>query len=344
MLHHGIDLHKRSLVIASLDASGSVVKRGSIRAHRGDVQRYFRSLSGPHSAVVECTGSWYWLADTLRALNVPLTLAHARQLKAIAAAKVKTDPVDAHTLAQLLRADLIPEAHMVSAELRPYRDLLRTRLRLVQKRVSAKNSISRVLEKYNVPSPDELPPLPFLQAGLFQDQVELLGQQIHQVEGLLGDHLFEDPDLQRLLRIPGIGRIGALSLILEIDDIQRFPSARHFVSYCRLVPGADNSGGRTCNRRSKEGNRYLKLTFAHAALRAVQYYPEIRTFYQNRVRSKGKPIARALVAKELARIVYFVLKRQVDYNQTIKGVPLSHSKQPIRPRRGTPDSLLEPPS
>lgn len=183
MLHHGIDLHKRSLVLASLDASGTVVKRASIRAYRGDVQRYFRSLSRPHSAVVECTGSWYWLADTLRALKVPLTLAHARQLKAIAAAKVKTDPVDAHTLAQLPRADLIPEAHMVSAELRPYRDLLRTKLRLVQKRVGAKNSISRVLEKYNVPSPDELPPLPFLQAGLFQDQVELLGQPIRQVAG-----------------------------------------------------------------------------------------------------------------------------------------------------------------
>jgi transposase len=338
MLHHGIDLHKRSIVIASLDTSGAVVKRGSIRAHRDDVQRYFRSLSGPHSAVVECTGSWYWLADTLRALDVPLTLAHARQLKAIAAAKVKTDPVDAHTLAQLLRADLIPEAHMVSPELRPYRDLLRTRLRLVQRRVGAKNSISRVLEKYNVPSQDELPRIPFLQASLFQDQVELLGQQIHQVEGLLGDHLFEDPELQRLLRIPGIGRIGALSLILEIDDVQRFPSARHFVSYCRLVPGADNSAGRTRSRRSKEGNRYLKLTFSHAALRAVQYYPEIRSFYQQRVRTKGKPIARALVAKELARIVYFVLKRQVDYDRTFKGVPLSHSKQPIRPRRRSPDT------
>jgi transposase len=62
------------------------------------------------------------------------------KLKAVAAAKVKTDPVDALTLAQLLRADLIPEAHMISPELRPYRDLLRTRVRLVQRRTSAKNA------------------------------------------------------------------------------------------------------------------------------------------------------------------------------------------------------------
>ena len=117
MLHRGIDLHKRSQVTAYLDAAGPVVKRGSIRAPRGNVQRGSAPSRGPSPPIVECTGSWYW--------------------KAIAAAKVKTDPVDAHTLARLLRADLIPEAHMVSAELRPYRDLLRTRLRLVLRRVGA---------------------------------------------------------------------------------------------------------------------------------------------------------------------------------------------------------------
>lgn len=344
MLHHGIDLHKRSLVIASLDGSGGVVKRGSIRAHPAELERYFRSLHGPHTAVVECTGTWYWLVDTLRALQIPLTLAHARRLKAIASAKVKTDPVDALTLAQLLRADLIPEAHMVSPELRPYRDVLRTRLRLVQRRVSAKNSIARVLEKYNVSSPDELPVLPFHQAFLFQEQVDLLGRQIRQVEGLLSRHLLDDPDLQRLLWIPGIGRIGALTLLLEIDGIDRFPSVRHFHSYARLVPGADNSGGRTRNRASREGSRYLKIAFAHAAIRAVQYYPEIRAFYTERVRTKGRPIARTLVAKEIARIAYFVLKRRVDYDQTFKGVPLSRLKTPTWPRRGSPDARLEPPS
>ena len=125
--------------------------------------------------MVECTGSWYWIADTLRALGISLTLAHARQVKAIAAAKVKTDPVDALTLARLLRADLIPKAHMVSPELRDYRDLLRTRLRLVQRRVAAKNSVSRILEKFNVPTPDRFSAMPFFQATLFQDHVELLG-------------------------------------------------------------------------------------------------------------------------------------------------------------------------
>jgi hypothetical protein len=159
MLTHGIDLHKRDLVIATVDAEGVEVGQKRVRAREADVLRYFSTLSGPHRAMVESTGSGYWLADLCREHRIYLTLAHARKLKAISAAKVKTDRVDSLTLAQLLRADLIPEAHMISPELRPLRDVLRARLRLVEKRSSCLNSIARLLEKYNVDSAASLSPL-----------------------------------------------------------------------------------------------------------------------------------------------------------------------------------------
>jgi hypothetical protein len=102
------------------------------------------------------------------------------------------------------------------------------------------------------------------------------------------------------------------------------------------VPGAANSAGKTRHRRSKEGNRFLKATFSHAAIRAVQYVPEIKAFYRAKARRKNRFIARALVAKELARIVYYVLKDHVDFNGTFKGVPLAKLKQPQWPRRASP--------
>lgn len=336
MLQHGIDLHKRTLTIATVDSDGSLVRRTKIPARRPDLLHYFDSLNGPHRAVVEATGSWYWVADLLRTRGIELRLAHARKLKAVAAAKVKTDPIDALTLAQLLRVDLIPEAHMISDELRGYRDLLRTRLRLVQKGTSAKNSISRTLEKYNAQTPGQVPPLAYLQICLYEDQIALLDGQIKELQQLLQQHLILDDDVQRLLWIPGIGKLGALTIVLETDSMERFPSPRHFFSYCRLVPGAANSGGKTHQRRSKEGNRYLKATFGHAALRAIQYYPEIRAFYQKKARRKNRWVARSIVAKEIARIVYYVLHDQVDFNGCFKGVPLSHLKQSQWPRRASP--------
>jgi len=148
--------------------------------------------------------------------------------------------------------------------------------------------------------------------------------------------LLDTPAIQRLLWIPGIGRIVAFTLALEVDDIQRFPTVRHFWSYCRLVPGAADSGGRHRHRASKAGNRYLKLAFSHATVRAIQYFPEIRQWYQRWKRKKPIRIARALVAKELAKSVYVVLHDQVDCNQEFKGTPLTRQNKAQWPRRASP--------
>jgi transposase len=71
-------------------------------------------------------------------------------------------------------------------------------------------------------------------------------------------------------------------------------------------------------------------------VRATQYFPEIQRFYRSMARRKPKAVARALVAKELARIVYFVLKRQEPFNGTFKGKPLSRTKTPKWPRLASP--------
>ena len=102
------------------------------------------------------------------------------------------------------------------------------------------------------------------------------------------------------------------------------------------IASAANSGGKTRSQRSKEGNRYLKATFGHAALRAIQYYPEIRALFQKKLRGKNRFIARAIVAKEIARSAYYVLHDHVDFNGAFKGGPLSKLKQPLWPRRASP--------
>lgn len=135
-----------------------------------------------------------------------------------------------------------------------------------------------------------------------------------------------------------MGRINAFSIYLEIDDVSRFPTVKHFLSYARLVPGSANSGGKTRHRPSKDGNRYLKIAFTHAAVRAIQYYPEIKAFYQKQARRKPKPVARGIVAKELGKLVYFVLSKGEAYDGTFKGQPVSRSKKNEWPRRGSPDA------
>jgi len=338
MLHHGIDLHKRSVVIGTADDTGKIIRTKRLRTRRVDILRYLQSMPGPHRATVETTTGWYWLSDLFREHGIDLILAHALRLRAISQAKVKTDSVDASTLAQLLWADLIPHAHMLDPELRPYRDLLRLRHRLVRRRVAAKCSIHSILEKYNQPAVERLPSLPFVEAGLHQDQIDLLTRQIKEIESVLNDILLPLPPVQRLLHLPGFGRRVAFTVALETGDASRFASDRNFTSYARLVPAAKNSAGRVRSQPSKQGNAFLKTAFMTAAVQAVRYEPTIKTWYQAKLRKKPKRVAQTLVAKELARIAFRILKDEVDFNGTFKGVPIEHPK-PLRwPRRASPDA------
>src|SRR5215207_1530527 len=336
MLHSGIDLHKRTLVLSTVTPAGQPVREAKLPATREAVRRYFAALPGRHRAVVESTSSWYWLRDFLVGEGVDLRLGHSKYIKAISYAKVKTDAVDAATLAQLLRSDLVPEAHMVSPEWREARDLLRARLQLVRQQIRVTNTVAGLLAQYNVTNPAALPPLVQLRTTLLAEQFALLGTQGKRLAAELNPLLVPTPDAQRLLWVPGIGRIVAFTILLEVDRIARFPSARDFVSYCRLVPGAGNSGGKTRHTRTQDGNRYLKLAFSHAAVRAIQYYPEIQRFYRALARRKPPAVARAVVAQERARIAYFVLSKQEAFNGTFKGKPPSRTKQPKWPRLASP--------
>jgi hypothetical protein len=87
-------------------------------------------------------------------------------------------PVDAGTLGQLLRTGFIPEAHMISEALQGPRDVLRTRLRLVERCTSCQNSVDRLLEKFNVATVEQLPPLYQAQAAVHAAQIALLREQI----------------------------------------------------------------------------------------------------------------------------------------------------------------------
>lgn len=183
---------------------------------------------------------------------------------------------------------------------------------------------------------EDLPPLYQVQAACQTALITVLTKQIHTLEVSVQPALIESTAVQRLLWIPGIGRLMAFTIYLEVDDIQRFPTIKQFWSYYRLVPGAADSADRHRHRRSKDGNRYLKLAFSHAAVRAVQYFPEVRQWYHRWKRKKPLRVARALVAKESAKSVYRVLTDGVDFNQHFKGTPLTRQKKVQWPRRANP--------
>jgi transposase-like protein len=133
----------------------------------------------------EAAYGWGWLVELLEELELEPHLVHPSRCKAIASARLKNDKVDAATLAQLLRADLLPEAWIAPQQVRDLRALLRHRASLVRSSTALKNRVHAVLADRGIGEDRglwtgpgrawladlELPPIP---RGIIQDCCGLL--------------------------------------------------------------------------------------------------------------------------------------------------------------------------
>lgn len=349
MLYSGIDLHRRSIVVCTVDEKGTIVNRQSMKARPELVTAYVQQWPAQqHRAVVESTTGWYWLCDLLRSLDVDMVLAHAKYLKAISYAKVKTDAVDAETLAQLLRMGYIPEAYQLEPKYRAMRDLLRQRMVMEHKRTNIIQRMSSILAQFNVVQIAVSPSVPafatFLERCalpleyrmtllMYHQQCLQATEHRKQLEKYFKAKLRPTPTVQLLMSIPGIGDITGAIIAMETGSISRFANHKHYESYCRLVPGSKDSGGKHAHRSgSKDGNKYLKYAFTESAIKAMMYYPEIKAFAARLEERSSKAIARTVVAKELAKIVYYVLTRKQEF-KTFKGITIEKLRDWPRARK-----------
>lgn len=329
MIHVGIDVHSRNMTLVAINDKGKLLAEQKHATTPTNLNRFFERFTEPVQAVVECTSYWYWVADWCTEHEVPLTLAHAKMLKAISYAKVKTDSVDARTLAELLRVGLIPQAHQCPPARRDLRELTRGRLRMIERRSSLQSSLWQLAAKYNVIVQDvgwrylgnleaflsdQLPLVAQIEAKLLLDQIRLTQNHVATLEEAIEKQTDFHEDVERLKVLPGFGLVCAWTVIAEIGDITRFPSAKQFTSYGRLVPGSKDSGGKHRHRsKNKDGNRYLRIAFNQAAIIAYRDYPVVKELYKKVTRRSGKHVARTVVGKELAKIVWHMLSKDEEY-------------------------------
>lgn len=285
----GVDLGARSSWFCLVDSTGQKQLSRKLPNDPGDIRRLLQPYLPNLSAVVESTFNWYWMVDFLQDLGANVKLAHPLYLKAIAYAKVKTDQVDAHTLAQLLRMDYIPEAFIYPRQLRPTRDMLRRRHRLVSLRARLYRDLQLQLMKHNVTTfsrntiklidgrhlrslfshvHDRRGGIALLHLiDVLDSEIDLLDRQVR-------SSVYHHRPVVLLKTIPGVGRTIAPTIYYEIGHIHRFASDKAFASYCRLAPTIAQSGTITRHGKNrKQGNRLLKWAFSEAAQMAIQRYP-----------------------------------------------------------------------
>src|SRR5947199_9328163 len=147
----GVDLHARTLSLHVLDAQGKALLAQTLPTNPKAFLQAVAPFRDGLVVACECMFAWYWLADLCAAEGIPFVLSHALYLKAIHGGKAKTDPIDAHKIAVLLRGGMLPQAYVYPKGMRETRDLLRRRTFFVRRRAEALVHLVNTNSQYNLP-------------------------------------------------------------------------------------------------------------------------------------------------------------------------------------------------
>jgi transposase len=150
MLYAGVDTHKHYTQVVVTDSTGNRVAQSSLQNDAASFKDFFLQFNEPTKAVLEAGRTWGVIYDLLEDIGIDPVLANPLKTRAIAEAKIKTDTIDARTLADLLRADMIPLVRVPSKEVRAQKNLLRQRLWLVGLRTMVKNRIHHIIDRNHV--------------------------------------------------------------------------------------------------------------------------------------------------------------------------------------------------
>jgi len=294
---------------------------------------YVSQLPESTFAVLEATGNWSYMYDILEAGTDEVVLVHPKRVRAIAAARVKTDKIDATTLAHLARADLLPIAYAPPIETRDLRDLVRHRSKLVRERTRHKNRIHTILSKYNLHSPStdlfgkkeraflketrkHLSGTHQMMLDNYLDLIDGLNEQVKSVNQVIRTWAKDDPRAQLLTSMPGIGIYSAAVIIADIGDIKRFESPKQLCSYAGLVPSTRSSDIHVRHGRiTKEGSPWLRWIMVSAAQRAPCASPRLASFFERTLQQHGKKTARVALARKMLSIVYYMMLRNTPYQE-----------------------------
>ena len=317
----GIDVHRKRSQVAVINEGGEVLANRNVPIGTQRVLGVIGGLPPGTPVAFEAAFGWGWLVELLEGYGFAPHLVHPLQCKAIASARLKNDKVDAAILAQLLRADLLPEAWIAPPPVRQLRALLRHRAQLVRLRTLLRNRIHAILADHGHDRPGGCwsgpgrawlasLELPAVSRELIDDDLALidaLQQPIDRLDWEVHQRAKADPRVKVLTQLPGVGPFTALIILAETGDVSRFGSARKLAAWAGLTPtvrGSDRTGRH--GHISKQGSAWLRWVLCEAAQTAKRH-PDFAASYQAIARRRGKKIATTAIARKLLTRAYHLL-------------------------------------
>ena len=331
----GLDVSDKSTHICAVDESGAIVWRGSCATDPEVLAQTLAKRCPEVTRVVLETGAFSaFLYHGLIERDVPAECICARPAKGVLSTRVnKSDPHDAEGLAQLARTGWFKAVHIKDGATHLDRAHLKVREQLVRAHGAMKNQLRGLLKLFGlrlgqattpakrverlrellVQKPELAPALSPLVASLaaLEEQIVIATRALKQRVGA-------DPVCLRLMSVPGVGPVSALTFKTSIEDPRRFARGVDVGAFAGLVPRRHQSGERdTKGRISKAGDPMLRRALYEAAnslLGRLKRDCALRRWGLKLAAAKGHKRARVAVARKLATLLHTLWRTETSFN------------------------------
>jgi transposase len=308
----GLDVSLRTCALCIVDAKGNVIVERELPCDVADIAQCLTRF--PHPIL------FYGLTGE----GFDVACMEARQVNAaLSAMRNKTDKNDARGIAQILRTGWFSPVHMKSREAHGVRALLSTRKALLSKTIDLANEVRGLLKIFGIRLPKTVKHGSF--DGIVRPMIEMDDVLAHALLPLLDARLVlyhhfleldrrvkraatQDEVCMRMMTVPGVGPIAALTFKAAVDDPARFKRSRTVAAHFGLTPRRYQSG-ETDNpgRISKAGDRDVRATLyaaANALLMRTMAGSQIKSWGMRLMRTKGRRRAVVAVARKLAVLLH----------------------------------------
>lgn len=332
----GIDVHKDSWHI-TIRAEGEELLMVSMQSSYQTLRKLLERFEDCKIRVAyEAGPCGFWLYDKLMAEGIETIAVPPSLVPVESGNRVKTDKRDSRKLARLLEGNMLKRVHVLTQEERAQRELVRTRRQLVEHQSDVARQIKSKLLFYGIRSPFSgrgkwtKSFLAWLKGLIFKEEIlkisferlielyEYLTEQIKKISKEVVALSLSEKYLRRvdLLRsVPGIGILSAVEILVELQDVGRFKSARHLASYIGLTP-SEYSTGQLIRQGgiTRCGNKRVRTALVESSWILIGRDPFMQMKYRRLRNAKG--CKRAIIA--IARNLIIRLRRMLLTNEPYK--------------------------